>query len=328
MDEMNINISVIVPIYNGENFIDSLITNFKKQTYKGFEVIVVNDGSKDRTKDKLGAYSNENLNFVLTVINQENMGVSAARNRGIKEAKGEYVCFVDADDIISNDYLELLYKAVTTQNVNIASAYMSRDKNQLDIRENSDVIILPSTEMLKEYLYRGNKYTICACIFKKEVFFQRNLFFPEGYKYSEDVYVLWQWFAGEENVAVINCCVYYYYNNPTSAMNKGMDVGRLDAIYLMKKLNGIISELNPEFAPEFIKFVVARHHWSILWQSAINIDGYKNFVDYCKDFEMKKELKKMVSYPQFLFAVSSLVYVISPFLYYFLVRTFKFLKKT
>ena len=73
-------------------------------------------------------------------------------------------------------------------------------------------------------------------------------------------------------------------------MNKGMDVGRLDAIYLMKKLEEILPELNSEFAPQFKKFVVARHHWSILWQAAIRIDGYKNFVAYCKHFEMKKEI--------------------------------------
>jgi glycosyltransferase involved in cell wall biosynthesis len=327
MNNEKINVSVVVPIYNGENFIDSLITNFKNQTYNGFEVIAVNDGSKDSTKEKLESYNNKNLEFQLTVINQENSGVSAARNRGIKEAKGDYICFVDADDIISKDYIELLYNAAETQNSNIAVAYMSRNIEELQTRENVTASLISSTEMLEEYLYRGNKYTICACIFKKDVFFERNLFFPEGYKYSEDVFVLWSWFAAEKNVAIINCCIYYYYNNPTSAMNKGMDVGRLDAIYLMKKLEEILPELNPEFASQFQKFVVARHHWSILWQAAIRIDGYKNFVAYCKHFEMKKEIKKMLSYPQLLLAGSSLVYVISPFLYYFTVRALSFLKK-
>ena len=111
-------------------------------------------------------------------------------------------------------------------------------------------------------------------------------------------------------------------------MNKGMDIGRLDAIYLMKKLEHILPELNPEFAPEFSRFVVARHHWSILWQAAIKIDDYKNFISYCKHFEMRKEIKKMLFYPQLIFAASSFVYLVSPFLYYFLVRALSFLKKS
>ena len=315
-------VSVVVPIYNGEKFVDTLISNFTKQSFKNFEVVIVNDGSTDSTKEILESYKENKFDFSLTIIHQKNAGVSAARNTGINNAKGKYLCFVDADDVISSDYLEILYNAINFGNSGIAVAYMSRKLSDLQNRDQVKIQQITSTEFLRDFLYRGIKYTVCACMFDKKCFVERGVYFPEGFKYSEDVYVLWQLFAAEKNITVVNCSVYHYYDNPQSAMNKGMDIARLDAIRLMQKLEKILPNLNSEFAPEFIKYAVARHHWSILWQAAIKLNNYKEFNEYCKNFEMKKELKKMLSYPQPKLSLSSLIYTISPLLYYHLIRLF------
>lgn len=327
MGNMDTIVSVVVPVYNGEKFVDTLISNFTKQSFKNFEVVIVNDGSTDSTKEILESYNENKFDFYLTIIHQKNAGVSAARNTGINNAKGKYLCFVDADDVISPDYLEILYNAITFGNSNIAVAYMSRQLSDLQNRDQITTQQITSTEFLRDFLYRGIKYTVCACMFNKKCFTERGVYFPEGFKYSEDVYVLWQLFAAEKNITVVNCSIYHYYDNPQSAMNKGIDIGRLDAIHLMKKLEKILPDLNAEFAPEFIKYAVARHHWSILWQAATRLNSYKKFSEYCKHFEMKKELKKMLSYPQLKLSLSSLIYTISPFIYYHLIRTFMGLKR-
>ena len=96
----------------------------------------------------------------------------------------------------------------------------------------------------------------------------------------------------------------------------------MDAIRLMQKLEPILAELAPEFSPEFNQYAVARHHWSILWQAATMLGTYKAFREYCSHFEMRKELKKLLRYPEARISLSSLVYVISPFFYYHLLRLF------
>lgn len=99
-------ISVIVPIYNCEKYLDRLINSVLKQTYKNFELILINDGSTDSSKEKIEKYQDERI----IVINKENGGVSETRNRGLKEATGELICFLDSDDYISKRYFATIIK--------------------------------------------------------------------------------------------------------------------------------------------------------------------------------------------------------------------------
>lgn len=322
MQDNSITVSVIVPIYNGAAFVDELLAGLRAQNFSDFEVILINDGSTDNTAEKLDRVQQESHDFRINVIHQVNAGVSAARNAGLRVAKGKYICFVDADDYVSADYLEVLHDAIVSSRSRIAVGHITRNRSELIHLEKPDVRIHTSTQFLREFLYRGIKYHVCACMFDRDCFTERELCFPEGFRYSEDVFVLWQLFAAEQTVAEVECKIYHYYDNPHSAMNKGIDIRRMDAIVLMQKLETILQELNPEFAPEFIEFAVARHHWSILWQAASRLHSYKEFTEYCSHFEMRTQLKKMFRYPETKLSLSALLYVISPWVYYHLLRTF------
>lgn len=98
----NQKVSVIIPTYNLARYINETVDSVLGQTYKNYEIIIVDDGSTDNTKEALSEYGGK-----ITYIFQENQGVSAARNKGIKEAKGEYIAFLDADDLWLKDKLEL-----------------------------------------------------------------------------------------------------------------------------------------------------------------------------------------------------------------------------
>lgn len=101
-------VSVIIPAYNAEKFIKETIDSIKQQTYTSWEIIVVNDGSKDTTT----AIVNKELSEKIQLVNQENAGVSAARNKGILSAKGEYLVFFDADDLMTPEFLFVRVKAL------------------------------------------------------------------------------------------------------------------------------------------------------------------------------------------------------------------------
>ena len=101
-------ISIIVPVYNKKEYIKSCIDSLLKQTYKNIEIILVNDGSTDGSNiicDEYSGYCN-----IVQIYHKNNAGVSSARNFGIVKAKGEYICFIDADDIVANNYVERLYE--------------------------------------------------------------------------------------------------------------------------------------------------------------------------------------------------------------------------
>ena len=97
--------SIIVPVYNVEEYIDDCLKSIKNQTFKDYEVIVVNDGTKDNSMDIVKKYDVE-------IINQENGGLSAARNAGVKKAKGEYLIFLDSDDYIEKDLLKKINDSI------------------------------------------------------------------------------------------------------------------------------------------------------------------------------------------------------------------------
>ena len=100
-------VSIVIPVYNAENNIKVCLNSIIKQTYKNIEIICINDGSKDSSEKIIKEYKKKDSRIIL--INKPNSGVSDTRNLGIETSKGEYIMFIDADDYISEDYIESMY---------------------------------------------------------------------------------------------------------------------------------------------------------------------------------------------------------------------------
>src|SRR5471030_870825 len=115
---MLINVSIITPVYNVERCIEKTINSIINQSSKNFELLLIDDGSKDRSIEIAeNLLINSDVNY--RIISQENGGVSVARNKGIKEAKGEYICFLDSDDYIHKEYIKLMYEKASTCNCDL-----------------------------------------------------------------------------------------------------------------------------------------------------------------------------------------------------------------
>ncbi|MFC2268522.1 MAG: glycosyltransferase family 2 protein, partial [Capnocytophaga gingivalis] len=110
-------ISIIVPVYNGETYLARCLDSLLDQTYAPIEILVVNDGSQDRTAEILSQYEQYPQ---IKVFYQENKGLSGARNLGLKHFEGDFVCFVDSDDYVTPTYCEELYKALIDNNADIS----------------------------------------------------------------------------------------------------------------------------------------------------------------------------------------------------------------
>ena len=114
----NMKISIIVPVYNVEKYLERCLDSLINQTLKDIEIICINDGSTDNSSEILKEYAKKDSRII--IINQNNQGISVARNNGMNKAKGKYIGFVDSDDWVDLDFFEKLYKAAEKHNAQIA----------------------------------------------------------------------------------------------------------------------------------------------------------------------------------------------------------------
>lgn len=173
-------ISIIVPIYNVDKYIDRCLNSIKSHTYTDFEVLMVDDGSTDKSTHIAKSFLQDNR---FRYFYQENSGQAAARNLGLDNVRGKYVCFIDSDDYIENDYLQILLKTLKENDADIAQCGVSRvwengRKRSLYSYKISSAIYTD----IKNYIL-SSSFACWNKIYKVELF--KNLRFPEGIKFED-----------------------------------------------------------------------------------------------------------------------------------------------
>lgn len=214
-DIFNPLISVIIPTYNNEKFIDRCLQSVLEQTLREIEVIVINDGSTDSTREILSIY--EYHDSRIKVIDQENQRQGAARNRGLDIAKGKYVAFVDADDWIDSDYLELLYNAAEKYNVNIAAATATRDyenKVKYHLKFEEEKVYYGADDIIAAL---KNELITHSKIYRFDAI--KNLRYEEQVLYEDGPYTIKAIYQCGSMVVVPNAH-YHYYSNPNSTIKQ------------------------------------------------------------------------------------------------------------
>ena len=175
-------ISVIIPMYNAEKTILNALNSIKNQTYKDdFEILVVNDGSIDKSVDCVEKFKKENPEWKIELIHQTNQGVSSARNKGLKVAKGEYIAFLDADDEWLPEKTEKQMKILQNEKVDFIVALRNGEKIRFPYKVNKNNL---AKITLHKLLLRIEGQTSTA-IFKRKVI-KNTGFFDENQNYSED----------------------------------------------------------------------------------------------------------------------------------------------
>lgn len=238
-------ISVIIPAYNAEKYIERCIRSIQNQTYQNVEIIVVNDGSVDGTETAARRCCVQDAR--IQVISQENKGVSAARNRGMEEAKGEYLAFVDADDTLPAEALEVLMKKLLEERADIVSGTIRViHRSGMETEETAAEEIWTGTTALEKSLEDHiHTYSVCGKLFRKE--FVKNISFAEGRKVHEDSFFLFECFRHEPRMACFDRCVYLCHISENSASRTNFSEKYFDILYFAECKYKVIQNEYPQY---------------------------------------------------------------------------------
>lgn len=234
-------VSIILPVYNVEKYLEQCLDSIIKQTFKDFECICVNDGSSDNSLSILEEYAKKDKR--IKIISQENKGVSGARNTGLKQATGKYVTFIDSDDWISNKYIETLYNSITFCDYDIACAH-----HKIYFEDINDFKILKNVSKIKKILLKNNRNIvdkINVVNLSKNVWnkiYKNDFLIKNNFSFFEDI------FSGEDYSFNLLC---FLYTDKVVFMD--------DFIYFYRKRNNSLTvndeKIRTETAKAFMKTI-------------------------------------------------------------------------
>ena len=222
-------ISVIVPVYGVEAYLDRCVKSLLSQTYTDLEIILIDDGSPDRCGEMCDCWAA--LDSRIKAVHQKNAGLAGARNAGLEICKGEYVCFVDSDDDIDPQMIGILYKAMHDGNYDLAICGHRRIKEagQLPPFQGkiAEAKALNSSELWQEVFGRLNN-SACNKLYKRNLI--GSLRFPLGLIHGEDFIFNLQYITQCKNAVMIDAPLYHYYLRRDSITKSGFRESKFDEI--------------------------------------------------------------------------------------------------
>jgi glycosyltransferase involved in cell wall biosynthesis len=241
-------ISIIVPVYNVERYLKECVESILNQTYINFELILVDDGSPDNSGkicDEFALKDNR-----ITVIHKTNGGQSSARNAALEMMTGEYVCFVDSDDLIHNKTLEILYNIITENKADIAAGRFKifSFNEEIEIESNIEVVSkeISSTTLLQMAISNYDiSFSVCNKMFNSNLW--REFRFREG-TYYEDEDISYKIFDKAKNCILSDYQFYFYRTNLNSTTRK-ISPRVIEQYYTRKGMYEYIEEKHSNLAP-------------------------------------------------------------------------------
>lgn len=283
---MNPEVSLIIPVYNVTPYLKRCLDSVVAQTFDNFETILVNDGSTDDSLAIINEYQDK-ISFRL--INQTNAGLSAARNHGIKEAKGKYIVLMDSDDYVYPDYIEYLYHLIKQFKTKIASCA----HESISAGSTPTVISNPKEYVLidKEYFKKlGDKelpyqmgVSAWGRIYEKSLF--DDIQYPEG-KSFEDSATTYKLLIAAGDTAIGEKNEYLYYRNSNSIVQQSFNSKRFEFLDAEKKMHDDILKKYPE-----LKESMNRRYQYALMNTLAHIVISPNADEFTKE---QKEIKKQI----------------------------------
>ena len=292
-------ISIIVPIYNAEKELPRMLCSIQKQSVEEYEVIMIDDGSKDRSADICKEIAKKDLRF--QYYYQENKGVSIARNNGLRRAKGEYIAFVDADDEIDKNYLETLMCACKYSDIAVCD--MVVESNGIEVKRfTGEYDKLPREQAINLLLSRKIISSgPCAKLFKRDII--GKIVFPELKTYEDMLFNLYVFFNAA-TVTITSKTQYHYIENSQGAMSGMKKAPSKDIIDASDQIMQFIVKSKDIIEPEclyvtishlfqyVLAMVLGKSKWDVgfLMESRLMYKKYLGNILNCTAIPMKEKI--------------------------------------
>jgi len=286
----NPKISLIVPIYNTAVFLERCLSSIKNQSFKDFEVVLVNDGSTDNSESFCKEFIKKDNRFILKT--KENGGAASALNYGFKYAKGEYICIIDSDDYIANTFCEALYSLAKQKNLDLLNFGYSYVKDEIYDQRSS---ILPKNRIIKNsemlsYLKKTAHTKLLwfnwSYMFKRKFLLDNKILWDETIKIGNDTFFNLQCLTYSNLTYSIEASFYYYVFNSNSLTQinfKNKFLEDFEAQFIVrKKFHKEHEELNTKVNYLDISHNYIEHSLLMLLNNVINSRGLN------KVYEIKK----------------------------------------
>ncbi|MBO7370568.1 MAG: glycosyltransferase, partial [Campylobacter sp.] len=247
-------ISVIIPVYNVENFLPDCLNSVISQTYTNLEIILVDDGSSDKSGEICDEFAKNDTR--IKVLHQKNSGQAVARNNALGIMQGEYLSFVDSDDIIDENYIQILFDLIKKYNTKISMAgYKEFSKNEQiqsykaeNLQNNDEKLLEPKDIFIGSCI--GEPYYLTAvwrCLFHRDIF--ANLRFPSG-EIHEDVAIWFEIFDNAKKIISSQKKIYFWRCNFNSTVRKKID----DKFFIIIKNTEKFTSKFEQKYPQYAKF--------------------------------------------------------------------------
>lgn len=313
-------ISVIVPVYNVEPYLRDCVDSILAQTYTNLEIILVDDGSPDNCPAICDEYAAKDARVI--VIHRENGGLSDARNAGLSVCRGEYIMFVDSDDLLTANAVEVLYNLAKEQQVPFVIGghqRFNKSSETVEQPESLQVKRFSKTEAMEDILRNG-----CASwgrIYHHSI--HKDILFPKG-EINEDEAIVLQILDRCENAVKTDQVVYLYRCRPESITTTKFSPKKLDWYRHCKANLEWIREHHPELEND----AAERYRGALLWsltEIALSDQSYKNKVIHlCEELQAEKKLFQRIPYQYSTDRIRTFMLMHLPYSWY---RTFIRLKR-
>lgn len=255
-------VSIIVPVYNAEKYLDKCLKSLVNQTLPNIEIIVVNDGSLDNSDRIIKEYVRNYPNLIKNVLIPNN-GVSNARNVGLKKATGEYIGFCDSDDFVELNMYELLYnKGIETESdIVVSGHFYDKENGKILTRGLGDMnLYSKSLEESKEILLVSNPY-VSNKIFNRNFLGENKLRFNKKYRIFEDLLFTYSAFLKANKIEKIDKPLYHYVRRKEESVTGSLNKKFYDLFPVMEELKEFYHKNTKEDFDEYLTYIVINHSY-------------------------------------------------------------------
>lgn len=288
-------ISVIVPVYNSDKYLKRCIHSIKFQTFKDWELILINDGSTDKSGCICDFYAKQDKR--IKVIHKSNSGVSSARNIGIEKSKGEYITFVDSDDWIESDFFEKIVKEMEKMNVPVLISGYLKDNGNITINRFKGKYkeIIDINKAQKEF-FLCNKFSwaIYAKFYKREIL--DKIRFDSRFKIGEDMLFFWQVLNRVKKIGYLPLYKYHYDISASKTMTSDFSLKWFDGLKVKKIIYDDVKSNYKEL--KILAKILYIVEMMILAKKAIKFEKYntKKLVEYLQ-IKIRNNIYLIFLYP-------------------------------